>query len=127
MKIPFLAAALGLCVAAHSQIYVSPAGSDAASGDRQHPVRTVEHARDLVRLRNQGMTADITVTLAPGTYRLARALAFDARDSGTHGHKVIYTSSGAGEPAIIAGAVRVEGWKLADRQRNLWSAPAPQG
>ncbi|MBV9085020.1 MAG: fibronectin type III domain-containing protein [Acidobacteriaceae bacterium] len=69
-------------------------------------------------------TGDVKVYLAGGVYRLARPLVLDARDSGAHNHRVIYTALPREHP-LISGGVQVTGWKLSDASRNLWSAPAP--
>ena len=109
---------------AAAQIYVSTAGNDAAPGTQNQPVRTLEHARDLVRARNGAMTADLTVFLASGTYRLTRTLTLDARDSGTGGHRILYTGTSTASRPVISGGVAVTGWKQVDATRNLWQAPA---
>jgi hypothetical protein len=115
--------AFGLVAAA--QIYVSPSGDDANPATEARPIRTLVHARDLVRARNGQMTADLTVYLSPGPYRLSEPLVLDARDSGSGGHNVIYSAVAPEQVPIVSGAIRVTGWKLMDRTRNLWSAPAP--
>lgn len=115
-----------LAVGATAQIYVSPSGNDANPGTRAQPVRTLQHARDLVRARNRQMTADLTVYLERGTFRLTQPLILDARDSGSGGHTVIYTSASAGDLPVISGGAPITGWKLVDRARNLWSASAPE-
>ena len=120
-----LSCILLLATGAFAQIYVSPSGDDRNSGAQGSPVRTLERARDLIRGRNQSMTGDLTVQLAPGVYRLSHPLVLDARDSGTGGHNVIYKSTGGF--AVVSGGLRLTGWKLVDRSRNLWSAPAPAG
>lgn len=107
-------------------IYVSPRGNDHNAGTRTAPIRTLTHARDLVRGRNAHMQGDIDVVLEGGVYRLSAPLTLDARDSGTNGHDVIYTAAD-GQTAVISGGVRVAGWKLTDPARHLWSAPAPAG
>jgi hypothetical protein len=121
LPIPFLA------LAASAQIYVAPNGDDSGPGTEARPIRTLNHARDLVRARNGAMAADLIVRLAPGTYRLTRPLVLDARDSGSNGHNVIYTSAVDGQYPVLSGALAVTEWKLVDRARNLWSAPAPDG
>ncbi len=121
------ATAFLLAAAASAQVYVAPNGNDANRGTEAEPVRTLQRARDVVRKLNQQLAADLTVFIAPGTYRLTTPLIFDAADSGTNGHNIIYTSSVAGEYPTISGGVRVTGWTLVDRNRNLWSAPAPAG
>ena len=64
--------------------------------------------------------------LAPGTYRLTEPLVLDNRDSGSNGHRVIYTSTSATAWPVISGGAPVTGWKQVDRARNLWSALAPE-
>lgn len=112
---------------ASAQIYVSPSGNDANPGTQASPVRTLEKARDLVRTRNTSMTGDVTVYLADGTYRLEKPFILEPRDSGSGGHNVVYTAARAGAAPVISGGVRINGWKLFDRTRNIWEAPAPAG
>ena len=122
MRLPLL---LVCAFTAVAQIYVSPSGDDANPGTSARPIRTLAHARDLARARNAHMTADLAVYLSSGTYRLTEPLLLDARDSGSGGHSVIWTSAAPDQFPIISGAVRITGWKLVDQARNLWSAPAP--
>ncbi|HXE54892.1 MAG TPA: fibronectin type III domain-containing protein, partial [Tepidisphaeraceae bacterium] len=110
--------------ASATQIFVSPTGDDSNDASAAHPIRNLQHARDLVRRINQNMTADIFVYLAPGTYGMGEPLVLDAGDSGSNGHSVIWTSKEK-ERAVISGGGRVTGWKLVDPAKNLWSAPAP--
>ncbi|MDH6625558.1 hypothetical protein M2271_003369 [Streptomyces sp. LBL] len=110
--------------AASSDVYVSPVGDDHADGTARHPVRTLQRARDLVRARAANLTSDLTVRLASGTYRQSGPLVLDARDSGTHGHRVIWQGTGA---TVISGGRQVEGWNPVPGRKGLWSAPAPQG
>jgi hypothetical protein len=107
-------------------IFVSPSGNDTNPGTQDRPILTLEHARDLVRTRNQTMPQDIHVYLADGTYRLARTLALGPIDSGYNAHDVIYTALPGAQP-IVSGGLAVTAWKLADAGKNLWSAPAPAG
>jgi hypothetical protein len=109
--------------AAGPAFYVSPTGDDKNPGTKDRPVRSLNHARELVRRLNRKMTDDITVYLAGGVYRLSEPLALDASDSGTNSHNIIYTAGD--ERPVISGAVQVTGWKQTDAARNLWSAPAP--
>jgi hypothetical protein len=109
-----------------TRFFVSPRGDDRSPGTQRRPVRTLERARQLVRTANRDMTRDIVVLLDGGTYRLARPLALDAADSGTNGHTVIYRALPDQHP-VISGGLPVTGWRLVDRARSLWSAPAPAG
>ena len=100
--------------------YVSPDGSDSGDGSLASPFRTLEAARDAVRKVNSDMSADITVYLRGGDYRITEPVVFDTRDSGTNGHSVIYKAY-ADEVPVINGSEQVTGWsKYNDK---LWSAP----
>lgn len=118
-----------LFLASHAiaQIHVSPHGNDSNPGTLTRPLRTLQKARDLARTRNRRMTADLRIYLEPGTYRLTEPFVLDTRDSGSGGHSIIYQSAHSGDLAVISGGVPLTGWKLVDRARNLWSAPAPGG
>jgi hypothetical protein len=112
---------------AHTQsttLYVSPAGDDKNPATKEKPIRSLSHARDLVRQLSQKMTGDVTVYLSGGIYRLAEPLTLEARDSGTNGHNIVYAAVGDERP-VISGGVQLTGWKQVDATKNLWSAPAP--
>ncbi len=109
-----------------TNLYVSPQGDDHNAGTEDSPVRTLEHARNLVRGMNQAMTDDITVYLAAGAYRLTQPFTLTPADSGTNGFSVIYTAASADAP-ILMGSIQVTGWTQVDAARNLWAAPAPAG
>lgn len=106
------------------ELYLSPSGDDSQSGTRDHPIRTLQYARDLVRTMNQHMESDITIFIEKGVYRLSTPLLFEARDSGANGHNIIYKGMGDERP-IISGGVQITGWKLSNPEKNIWAAPAP--
>jgi hypothetical protein len=89
--------------------YVAPNGNDQAPGTLGQPFRTVDRARQAVRLVNQQMTGDVQVFLRGGEYGLSSTVAFDRLDSGANGFDVIYTSY-PGEQAVLHGGQRVTGW-----------------
>jgi len=120
-----LALALTAATGARASLWVSPGGDDRNPGTEDQPLRTIERARDIVRTLNRDMADDITVFIG-GTFRIARPVEFGPEDSGTNGFSVVYTSA-PGERAVISGGLRVSDWTLADRSRNLWWAPAPDG
>ncbi|HEY5079034.1 MAG TPA: hypothetical protein VII43_04280 [Opitutaceae bacterium] len=74
---------------------------------------------------NRDMTDDITVFIG-GSHPLYSPLEFGPEDSGSNGYSIIYTAAPDEHP-VVSGAYRVSGWSLADKARNLWSAPAPAG
>src|SRR5256885_5563370 len=109
--------------AVQTTVYVSPSGSDANPGTSAgQPVRTLQHARDLVRGLDQSMTGDIVVSLAGGTYPLTQPLTLDARDSGGNGHRVIWSAANGARP-LISGGIPITGWTKGSG--GLSSAPAP--
>jgi len=118
---------LGLAAAAGARaaLWVSSGGDDGNPGTEDQPLRTIERARDIVRALNHDMSDDITVFIG-GNCRLARPIEFGSEDSATNGFSIVYTAA-PGEHPVVSGGFRVEGWTLADRSRNLWWAPAPEG
>lgn len=107
-------------------IVVSPHGNAANPGSAKRPIRTIAHAQELVRTMDSYMSADITVALMSGTYRLAAPLELDARDSGTNGHDVIWTAAPGARP-VLSGGEQISGWRPSDVSKGIWSAPAPAG
>jgi Fibronectin type III domain/Right handed beta helix region len=112
-----LAAVLFACIAGSgAQVYVSPTGNDEAPGTLRRPVRTLAHARDLVRSKENKQ-----ILLEGGVYRLSDPLVLSQEDSGTS-----FAANKTARP-ILSGAVQVTGWTQIDAERNLWKAPAPNG
>jgi hypothetical protein len=105
-------------------ICVSPQGSDDASGTPENPFRTLERAQRAVREVNGDH--DVTVQLADGTYRLQRPLIFTASDGGRNGYHVSWVAAQGARP-VISGAVPVTGWKLFDKERQIYVANVPEG
>lgn len=106
-----------------AEFHVAPMGSDQNPGTRAKPFQTITAARDAVAKINAGMTGDITVHLAGGTYPITESLVFDANDSGMNGHKVIYKAFGGQEPVVSGGRV-IKGWQLHDKDKNIYKAAA---
>ena len=111
--------------AVQATVFVSPSGDDANPGtSASRPVRTLPRAQDVVRTLNTAMTGDIVVSLAGGTYQLTQPLRLDARDSGTGGHRVIWTAAAGARP-LVSGGIPITGWTKGSG--NVWSAPVPAG
>ncbi|HEV3310246.1 MAG TPA: right-handed parallel beta-helix repeat-containing protein, partial [Chloroflexota bacterium] len=111
--------------ASGASIYVSPSGNDSNSGSQAQPLRTLTHARDVARKLISGMNGDITINLEDGVYRLGQTLQLSPADSGVNGHDVVWRGA-PGATAIISGAQRVSGWRLADSAHGIWSAHVPK-
>jgi len=107
-------------------IYVSPSGNDSGPGTEAKPLRTLFAARSLVRRIDGDMKSNITVYLAPGTYRLGRTLQLGPEDSGTNGFDVEWTSVPGGK-TMISGAQRVRGWTKTSGPSGIWQAKVPSG
>jgi hypothetical protein len=106
--------------ATQATYYVAPDGNDANPGTITSPVRTLQRARDVVRTVNAGMTGDLTVYLRGGIYPVSSTIEFGPGDSGTNGHRVIY-SAYPNETPILEGGVQVTGWS--QHSGNIWKAP----
>jgi hypothetical protein len=128
-------AAVGLAIAvtgilqAHAasipgNVFVSPTGDDRNPGSEAAPVRTMQRAQALVRGLNQNMTADVTVVLATGFYRLTSPLSLSSADSGTGGHNVVWTADSGARP-VLAGSIQVIGWQQMSAGSPIWVAQAP--
>ena len=91
--------------------FVSPSGSDANPGTAASPFLTPNAARLAVRALAPSMTGDLVVVLRGGTYALSSALAFDASDSGTGGHSIIWQNY-PGEVPILSGGRVITGWTV---------------
>jgi hypothetical protein len=87
---------------------------------------SLTEAQAKVRSLDQNMRRDIDVELYGGTYRLSAPLSLDARDSGTNGHTVQWTAAPGARP-VLSGGTQLTGWTLSDRDKGIWSAPAPAG
>jgi hypothetical protein len=133
MRVAAVLAIAAGCVAGSAQskpspdaavIAVSPKGDDASSGSVDAPFRTLERAQRAVRKANT--EHDVTVQLADGIYRLDRPLIFAATDGGLNGHHVAWVAAAGAHP-VISGAIPVTGWKLFDRQRQIYVADTPAG
>lgn len=105
-------------------VEVSPRGSDAGDGSAARPFASLARAQAAVRAINT--TNAVTVRLADGVYRLDTPLRFSRADGGQNGFVVRWEAAKGARP-VISGGVRVEGWKRADVQRDIWVADIPRG
>jgi hypothetical protein len=106
--------------AAEIAFYVAPDGDDSNAGTLAAPFRTLERARDAVREVNADMSGDIHVYLRGGSYPVDSTIEFSPEDSGSNGHRVIYSAFENETPVLEAGT-EISGWTQHDG--NIWSAP----
>ncbi len=108
-----------------TDIYVSPTGDDANAGtSASAPLKTLAHARDVVRGIDQASSGDIRINLASGTYRLTSPLTLGAADSGTNGNTITWQAASGAKP-VVSGGLKVTGWTKGSG--SIWSAQVPAG
>lgn len=109
-----------------ADVFVSPSGSDSASGTADAPLRTLDAARLLVRritAAHPSRTTPIVVLLQAGTYPLTETLTFQPEDSGTEEAPVVYRAA-EGQEVVVSGGTRIEGFtKNAD---GWWQVELPE-
>jgi hypothetical protein len=115
-----LASSVSACA---SDIYVSPQGDDAGSGNIDKPIATLAHAQDLARAASQAGSA-VTVWLRGGVYHLTLPLVFTAADSGTSSAPVVYRAY-KGEEPVISGGIKVLGLKWSPYKGGIMQATVP--
>lgn len=117
-----LTAAPAAAAAAPLVLYASPSGSGSAC-TAARPCSPAGAAAQ-VAAKAPGMSADIDVDLAGGTYRLAPALQLGPQDSGRNGHDVVWQAV-PGQVPVFSGAVQVTGFTSYDAALDIWRAPVP--
>lgn len=129
-----LAALMTVTMARADQaFFVAPSGNDAWSGTQPDanadandgPWRTIEHARDALRLLRAAGTINerVVINLRAGEYRPAndKPIELTAADSGRPGAPVVWRSM-PGERATITGGRRVTNWQI---KEGVWTAHLP--
>lgn len=103
------------------EIYVSPDGSDAASGTMTDPVKGLHRAAELARA-NTGQIP-VTIFLSEGTHHLTETLMLGPEDGGTSEAPVTWKAV-PGDEVIISGGLQIENWK--EEENGFWSAELPE-
>ena len=103
-------------------VAVSPSGNDSAGGTPDHPFKTLQRAQRAARLVDG--QSDVRIQLDDGVYRLAQTLRFTAADGGRNGHHVLWVAAQGAHP-VISGAIKVTGWRLFDKARQIYAADTP--
>ncbi len=103
------------------EIYVSPNGSDTASGEVSNPIVSLQRAVELARTK--AGKVPVTIYLSGGVYRFTEALKFGVKDSGTKEVSVQWKAL-PGEKPVVSGGISVNSWK--QEKNGLWSAALPQ-
>ncbi len=103
-----LLVALVGCVASAApvEVWVSPAGDDAAPGSAARPVQTLARARDLLR---SATGSPRTVRLRNGVHWLPEPLVLGRQDSGSAAAPVVWEAVDGARP-LLCGGVEVSGF-----------------
>lgn len=114
-------------VAMGADIYVSPAGNDAANGTVSAPKSSLcaalRQARELRRLNDESIKGGITIHLQAGSYNLYEPVFIRPEDSGTKDSPTRIVGDNGGK-AVLNSAVKISGWKK--EKGNLWTANVPE-
>lgn len=110
-----------------AEFYVSLSGNDGNPGSIEQPFATLGRAQAAVRTCNGDLSSNLLVHVEAGTYYLDRALNFTALDSGSNGHRVVWTAETANGGVNISGGLPLTDWKPYDTTRGIWAASAPIG
>ena len=108
----------------YAEVYVSPAGNDAADGTANAPVASLTEAQELER-QQLGKGRAVRVILRGGTYYLPSTLVFTSQDSGTKEQPVVWRAA-PGQTPVISGAVPLKlGWM--PYTNGIFQAKTPPG
>jgi len=102
------------------EIYVSPNGSDNASGEVSSPVASLQRAAELARIK--AGKVPVTIYMFGGYYRLTKPLELGINDGGT-AEAPIHWKAMPGEKPIISGGLQVGNWHKEDD--GSWSVVLP--
>lgn len=91
------------------EVYVSPDGDDSAAGTEDAPLKSLEAARDALRVERaaNGLDEGATVYLRGGSYPRSESFELTAEDSGTADAPITYRSY-PGETARLTGGVELD-------------------
>ncbi len=106
-----------------SEFYISPQGSDLYPGTESKPFKTLERAREAVRIHlkeKPGKT--VVVNIKGGNYYVEKPIVFTAEDSGTENAPVIYKAP-EGEEPVFTGSVQLKKWAPLDNVSKLSMFP----
>ena len=107
-----------------AEFYISPDGDDNNSGSESCPLATLAGARDAVReLKAKGRLCEpVNVFIANGSYTLVEPVIFEAQDSGSKDHPVVYQAADGARPVFTGGRL-IGGFKRG--KDGIWQAKIP--
>ncbi len=103
-------------------LYVAPDGSDDNNGTIDHPLATIERARNIVAwLIYDGLTENVQVYLRQGNYYLNQPLVFTESD-GDSTYTITYEAY-PGENPVISGGREITGWAAIGNDKYTVTLP----
>ena len=115
-----------LCITiGHAQVYVSVKGKDYNTGTREHPLATLNAARDAIRKLGQESARDIkpVVIIEDGYYEMQKPLVLKPEDSGAKEQPVVYKAARGATP-VFSGGKRIKGF--IENSDGLWEVKIPE-
>ncbi len=100
-------------------------GKDTNAGTKETPLASIEAARDMAKEYAPKMQHDIKVCIRGEQY-LEETFKLDETNSGQNGYKIVYTSWDD-EKATITMAKKYTGFKLHDKDKNIWKVYVGEG
>ena len=104
-------------------IHVSPKGSDDQPGTAEAPVKTLEAARNLARIK--AGQEPVAITVQDGIYYLERPLVLTSEDSGTDKARIVYRAAHEGK-AILSGGIPLK-LRWEPYTNGIFQAKTPPG
>lgn len=90
--------------------YVSPQGSDAASGTREAPLQTLHHAKErAVATIHESSPESVTIWLTEGIHTLSRTLEIFPEDNLQGKSKLVFKAF-PGTGSVVSGGVKLSEW-----------------
>lgn len=101
------------------QLYVSPKGDDRNPGTKSSPFKSLEGARNVVRLfKKSNPDRPVLVRIRGGIYPLEKAVMFENQDSGSEKGRIVYQAM-PGEKPVFTGSKVLEKWAILKDQQAL--------
>lgn len=101
------------------RIYVAPDGNDKNPGTQISPLKSIEKARDIIRVKRKELKEQpVVVYIGEGYYNIKSPVIFTSEDSGTEEAPVLYTS-GTGKKPVFTGSIGLKKWKVLKDKRKL--------
>jgi hypothetical protein len=101
----------------------SQLGDDDNPATFEKPLKTIEKARQVVKITSKNMHENLYVFLKSGDYKITKALQFNEEDSGKNGYSIIYKGVNGGN-SVINGGEKINDWQIYDANKNIFRAPS---